>query len=34
MAKEKKVDTTKPVDEKELSLESQEKIYRLYGIML
>ena len=32
MAKKKEVDTSKPVDESELSGETQEKIYRLYGV--
>ena len=32
MAKKKKLDTSQPVDENELSIESQEKIYRLYGV--
>ena len=32
MAKKKEVDTSKPVDESELSEETQQKIYRLYGV--
>ena len=32
MAKKKAIDKSKPIDENELSLESQEKIYRLYGV--
>jgi len=32
MAKKKKIDTSKPVDENELSEASQQKIYRLYGV--
>ena len=32
MAKKKEVDTSKPVDESELSVEAQQKIYRLYGV--
>jgi len=32
MAKKKEIDTSKAVDESELSQASQEKIYRLYGV--